>query len=240
LDPSVIVSPIIFLKMKISYLVFSCFLLLSACAGSADRDKVNADSTQSGIDDEMEAKAVVESFASYKSAILNDKGEVAVKYVDSRTISYYSKVLDLVKNADSSKVESLGLLDKLMVLIIRHKAPKEEILSFDGKGLLVYSINNGMIGKNGAANNSIGEVTVVDDFAKGQLVVSDKPTPLAFHFYKEDDQWKVDLTSAFPASEAAFQQMVDQSGQAENEYLLSLLEMTSGKKAGSEIWQPVR
>jgi len=44
----------------------------------------------------------------------------------------------------------------------------------------------------------------------------------------------------FPAGEAAFRQMVKQSGEPENEYLLSLIELTSGKEPGPEVWVPTK
>ena len=50
-----------------------------------------------------EEKLVKKSFDNYKTSILNDKGEKAVKYIDSRTIKYYSEILELVKTADSVK-----------------------------------------------------------------------------------------------------------------------------------------
>lgn len=62
-----------------------------------------------------EEKLVQKSFDNYKTAILNDKGNEAVKYVDSRTIAYYEQMLELVKTADSSKIETLSILDKLIV-----------------------------------------------------------------------------------------------------------------------------
>jgi hypothetical protein len=187
-----------------------------------------------------EEKSVREAFDNYKSAILNDKGEEAVKYVDSRTIKYYSDILELVKNADSSQVNSLSLLDKLMVFSIRHRTPKEDILSFDGKGLLIYAIKSGMVGKNSVGNNSIGEVTIDNNFAKGQFIANGQKAPFYFHFYKEGDQWKIDLTSIFSVSTMAFKKMVEDSGQNENEYLFSLLEMLTGKKPGQEIWDKVK
>ncbi|MFY7734196.1 MAG: hypothetical protein ACOVSR_11990, partial [Bacteroidia bacterium] len=78
-----------------------------------------------------EEKLVIKAFENYKSAILNDKGEEAVKHVDSRTIKYYTDVLALVISADSAKVDSLSILDKLMVFSIRHRTTKNDILSFD-------------------------------------------------------------------------------------------------------------
>jgi hypothetical protein len=186
-----------------------------------------------------EKKLIQKSFDNYKTSILNDKGDEAVKYVDSRTINYYSEVLDKTKHADSADVNSLGLMDKLMVFSIRHRATKEEILSFDGKGLLIFTIKEGMVGKNSVANNAIGEIEIDGSFAKGQLMVNGQEAPFYFHFYKEKDIWKIDLTSLFPAVSMAFGKMQKESGMSENQYLFMLLEMTTGKKPGSDIWDKV-
>ena len=203
-------------------LLASLLFLISSCTGQKNEEKL-----------------VRNAFENYKSAILNDEGEEAVKFVDSRTIKYYSDILELVKNADSTQVTSLPLLDKLMVFTLRHKATKEEILSFDGKGLLVYAINSGMVGKNSVAKNSIGETIIDNNFAKGQFIANGQKAPFYFHFYKEGGNWKIDLTSIFSVSTAAFKKMVTDSGQEENDYLFLLLEMTTGKKPGSEIWEKV-
>jgi hypothetical protein len=185
-----------------------------------------------------EINEVKTSFDSYKSAILNDQGEGAVNYVDSRTIKYYGDILKKVKEADSSSTASLPLIDKIMVFSIRNRATKEEILILDGKGLLVFAIQKGMVAKNSVVNNTIGNVMIDGTFAKGQLVTNGQNAPVYFHFYKEGGGWKIDLTSIFEISNMALKKMVDDSGQTENEFLLMLLEMVSGKKPGSEIWRP--
>jgi len=186
-----------------------------------------------------EEKLVVKAFENYKTAILNDKGEDAVKFVDCRTIKYYSDMLELVKTADSTKIETLSILNKLMIFTIRHRTSKGEILSFNGKSLLIYAIKSGMVGKSSVANNSIGEVTINKDFAKGQLIANGQKTTIYLHFYKEDKQWKLDLTSIFPISMVAFEQMANESGMGQNEYLFLLLEMMSGKKPESKIFRPI-
>lgn len=188
----------------------------------------------------VDQKSVKQSFNNYKSAILNDKGDEAANFVDSRTIKYYSDILDLVKNADSLQVDALSIMDKLMVLSVRSRTGREDILSFDGKKLFAYAVNSGMVGKNSVADNSVGAITINKDFAKGQLVVKGKAAPLYFHFYREEKQWKIDLTSIFPITTKLFQNMADESGQSTNEYLLSLLEIITGKKPGQEVWQPVK
>src|SRR5690606_46733 len=109
----------------------------------------------------------------------------------------------------------------------------------DGEGLLIYAIKEGMVGKNSVANNTIGDITIDENFAKGQLVVNGKEAPFYFHFYKEEDLWKIDLTSIFPIAETAFKKMQQDSGQEENEYLLTILEMLTGNKPGDEIWNKI-
>jgi hypothetical protein len=186
-----------------------------------------------------EHRLVKQAFENYKSAILNDKGEEAVKYVDSRTIKYYDDIVYLVKNADSTKVNSLSIMEKLMIFSVRHRASRKDIILFDGKGLLVYAIKSGMVGKNSVANNAIGEVTMDNDFAKGQFIANGQKAPFYFHFYKESGQWKIDLTSIFSVSNTAIEKLVQDSGQGENEFLFSLLEKMTGRRPGPEIWQIV-
>jgi hypothetical protein len=209
--------------MKKSLFFLSSFLIfLVACAAQQNQEEL-----------------VQEAYNNYKSAILNDKGEEAVNYVDSRTIKYYGDILETVKSADKARINSLSLLDKLMVLIIRHKVPKEDILSFDGKQLLIFAIKNGMVGKSSVSNNSIGEVIIDKEFAKGQYISNGKTTNVSLHFYKEEGQWKIDLTSIFGIANLAFKQMIDKSGEDEDVVIFSVLESMTGKKPTEEIWQPI-
>ncbi len=187
-----------------------------------------------------ETKAVQECFAGYKSAIMEDRGGEAVQYVDSRTIGYYDMILRLTKTADSAAMDTLSLLDKLMVLSIRHRLTREEITATDGRGLLVYAIQKGMIGKGSVASNDIGTITVEDTFARAQLVADGKRAPYHFHFYKEDGQWKIDLTALFPLAATAFSQMAQTSGLPDNEFLIDILGRLTGVSPSSDIWEPVQ
>ncbi len=192
------------------------------------------------IAQQTEEQNVKKTFEDYKSAILNDKGEQAVEQVDTKTITYYGDILEKVKTADSLQIDKFSLMDKLMILVIRHRISKEEIMTTNGKQLLVTAIKMGMVGKSSVINNEVGVVKVNGQFASGELLVRGQKTPLAFEFHKENGAWKLDLTAIFPAGEAAFRQMVKQSGEPENEYLLSLIELTTGKEPGQEVWVPVQ
>ena len=183
---------------------------------------------------------VREVFYQYKNAILNDQGNVAVQLVDSRTIGYYSDILLKALDADSATVNNLGLIDKLIVLSMRHRAPKDSLLVFKGADLFAYAVNNRMVGKDGASDSDISEVLVEGTFAKARIMVQNNPTNIYYHFYKENNAWKLDLTAIFPLSVAGLKKMIADSGDSENEVIFFFLEILTGKKPDNSVWHPLR
>jgi hypothetical protein len=187
---------------------------------------------------ENEVGLIRKNFDSYKTFLCNGNGGEAANLVDSHTIKYYGDIIELVKNADSLKVESLSILDKIMVLIVRQRVSKENILNFDGKALLIHAINNGMIDKNGAGSLTIGDVTVNNNSAKGQLIFNGTGTPYFLNFYKENGQWKYDLTSSFPIFIPALQKLVTEFGERGSIDLM--LSAVKGNKQCQNVWIPIR
>jgi hypothetical protein len=182
---------------------------------------------------------VRQAFNNYKTAILNDDPQKALNAVDSRTKKYYSEILHNVKSADSSAISNLPLIDKLTILVLRAKATKEEILEMKENDAFIFAIKKGMVGKDGVANNTIGHVIIDSNFAKAEFIAEGKETSYFFHFYKEEGEWKLDITSLFPLSNLAFKQMIDESKKDENTFLFEILNAISERKISSDIWNPV-
>ncbi|MEQ6122978.1 hypothetical protein AAON49_02105 [Pseudotenacibaculum sp. MALMAid0570] len=188
---------------------------------------------------EKDSILIKEVFNKYKSAILNDKGSEAVEYLSLKTLAYYNLMLSNVKELDSSDVRALNVIDKIFVLSIRYRTPKEKILDFDSKSLVVYAINNGMVGKNSVRNADIGEVKVEGEIGLGQFVVNGEPAPFYFHFYKENNEWKIDLTSIFEIAETAFEKIIQESGEDDNDFILKLLRMIDSEDPKNILWKPI-
>lgn len=182
---------------------------------------------------------VRKTFNEYKTAILNDDAQKALYAVDSRTTKYYTDILHDVKTADSVKISSMSLIDRLTILILRAKASKSEIAEMKDTDAFIYAIKNGMVGKNSVMNNSVGEVSIDGSFAKGRLIAEGQQTSFYFNFYKEEGVWKLDLTALFSISNHTFKKMAEESETDENTFLFEILESLSGKKITSEIWEPV-
>ena len=179
-------------------------------------------------------------FKEYKSAILNDQANDALNAIDKKTINYYKSILSEVKTADSNKISAMSSIDKITVLGIRAMATNQEILDMQDSDAFLFAIKNGLVGKNSVINNSVGDITVDKNFAKGELLVQGKKTAVFFHFYKESEGWKLNLTELFSLANMSLKKMIKNSGKTENEYLIVILGLLSGKTLTSEIWNPIK
>ncbi|MFY0630770.1 MAG: hypothetical protein JXR05_10345 [Flavobacteriaceae bacterium] len=188
---------------------------------------------------QKEEDLVKEAFKKYKSLILNDKGSEAVNYLSSKTLDYYQSMLEKTKVADSLEVNELSVIDKIFVLSIKYNTPKEKIESFNSNSLIVYAIDEGMIGKNSVTGADIGEVEIDNDFARGQFVVNGQPTPVYFHFYKEEGKWRIDLTSIFPLASVGLDKIIKESGEEENRFIVKLLNVVDSEVPKNNLWKPV-
>lgn len=187
-----------------------------------------------------ETDLIKKTFAEYKRSILAGEGEEAIKWVDSHTLNYYDQMLETAVTADSADVQKLGLMDKLTVLTARHRIPKEEALEMRGRDFFIYAIDKGMVGKSSVMNVEIGKVKVDGDSGSGQVIVNGREVPLFFDFSRENDLWKLDITSIFVATNAGLKQMLAENGTTDNEFILQALEMLSGKPVRDDIWQPLK
>jgi hypothetical protein len=187
-----------------------------------------------------EVDLVKKTFSSYKKSILEGKGSEAAKWVDGKTLAYYESMLKISLYSDSSEVQKLGLMDKLIVLSVRHRIPKSELAGMTGKDFFSYSVDKGMVGKNSVMTLEIGEVKVSDNFANGEVLANGQKAPLFFQFNKEEGQWKLDLTSLFPATTAALKKVLTDNGMTENDFVFKSLEMITGKPVGNVVWHPLK
>lgn len=178
------------------------------------------------------------SFEQYRTFLYNQNGEGAVSLLDRNTIRYYGDIAELARSADSLKVESLSLIDKLTVLIIRQRASREEILTFDGTSLLVYAIDKGMIEKKSLARLTIGSITIENNFAKARIVFDGIESPSFLHFCKEEGQWKYDLTSSFQVGLPALQKLAKEL--TERGLINAMLAVGAKDTTVRNPWNPIQ
>jgi hypothetical protein len=177
------------------------------------------------------------SFAAYQSAILNDKGAEAVKYLDSHSMDHFKMILEKVLGADSLAIEALSLSDKFNVLVIRHMATKKEILAFTPATMTAFAFNHGM-GKSDLEGATLGKAKIKGNNAKVPLMKDGKKTDEEYEFNLEEGHWKIDITSSMAKAELEMKEML--MGQDENEFIFGMLELMSGKTPTNSIWKKIK
>ncbi|MCP5004767.1 MAG: hypothetical protein GY941_12630 [Planctomycetes bacterium] len=179
------------------------------------------------------------AFNNYKNAILNQDGIKAAKYVSTSTIEYYGKIMKFALTGKRDEVRTLSTIDKMMVILLRHRIEAKELSKMTPEKLFVHSVDNGWIGKDSVINSDIGEITESSNNATAVSINYGKKTPLKYQFVKENDQWKLDWTAVMPISDKSFKQAIETSNLDEDEYIIKILESISGKKLSEDIWQPL-
>jgi hypothetical protein len=191
-----------------------------------------------GSDDSNNPEAVGKAFEEYRNAILNCQGAKAAELVNRHTIDGYQKYLDLSRKAPRQIVQALPIGDKLMVLSLRHRVPKEQLRKMDGRAVFIHAVNSGWIGKAGVEALTTGEAEITDGRAELTTYGRDKKTPQKFLFTKEDGLWKTDLIQVMEANKDAFRTIAIM-GRTEDEAICNVIAIVSGEEVTDSIWDPV-
>lgn len=206
---------------QLCLLLVPCLLWLAGCSTQDQRAEVKA------------------AFADYKTAILTDDGAKAYQLVDKRTRDWYQTSLTRALTFDREQIMQLGVMDKLQILIIRHRIDAGRLRTMSAEDLFIYAVDNGWVGKNSVSGLELDEVNITDDFATGVAIVGGKKSSLHFHFYREDGSWRMDLTELNKHAGTAFRAQIADSGLSEIDYLLEITRMISGRPVAENIWDPL-
>ncbi|MDR4505618.1 MAG: hypothetical protein MRK01_12660 [Candidatus Scalindua sp.] len=179
------------------------------------------------------------AFDNYKSSILDQDGSKAVQYVSNSTIEYYGKIMKSALTGEEEEVRNLSTIDKMMVILLRHRMDAEVLSHMTAEELFIHSVDKGWIGKDSVINSDIGKITESTDTATAVFINYGKETPLKYQFVKEQEQWKLDLTAVMPLSDQAFKEVIESSNLDEDEYIFKILESISGEKLSEDIWHPL-
>lgn len=214
------------------------YLLSNPVTADAQQRRASSGRARAAVEDAPQ-KAVRTAFLQYKEAILRQQGETAWQHVDANTARYYDEMRLLALNGSEEKVRALNFVNKVTVLLLRHRVGLEGLRPMTTKDVFVYAVDKGMIGRDGVLKSNVGKVRVFADKASGELLHEGKVAPFAYQFTKEDGQWKIDLTAILPSANVAMKALIEREKLNEDEFLLLLVESVSGSKPSAAIWQPL-
>jgi hypothetical protein len=208
--------------------------LLAVAAAAAP--PAAAAAAAAAVDDDA---AAVRSVEAYQAALVKRDGPAAAALVDRGTVDYYQRMRDLAVSGPAHMIKPLGLLDKLMVIRMRHQIPLAKLKVMDGRTALAFAVTQGWVGDD-VAKVEAGAVAITGARASVSFVVGGQPTPIKLGLWRENTGWRIDLVSLFRMSEAVFRQQQQTSGKSEDDFVLMLVRRLSHKPVRATIWNPPR
>ncbi len=182
---------------------------------------------------------ILESFGHYKSAISNQDGMTAYYYIDSNTKEYYDDILNKILNSSEYDTKNMSLGRKIIVTMARHSIDKETLMGMNGETFFIYAVENGWIGEESISNLEVKVSNIDNDYAKTHVINQNGEAPFGFSFRRENEVWRIDLTSMLPITESALENEISRIGINHNQFIYAMLAKTSGHKPDSSIWQPI-
>ena len=196
-------------------------------------------------------KAIRKVFEVYTTSIINEDYAKAVDCLDSRSVAYNEYLLNNIKNSDSLFLNTLSIMDRISILLVRTIATKSEINSFDGKSIYEWMLMKGFVDKSDVANSSIGEISIINNIAQGELINENikkmilnkelmKENIPKITFYFENNKWKFNTISIQIIAEPLFNKMATESGLDENTFILKAIQLNTGIFPNKEVWKPIQ
>jgi hypothetical protein len=184
--------------------------------------------------------AVQRGFAVYKSALVRRDGAQAAATVSGNSLAYYDRMRQLALSAPKNELEQLEGTERMLVLGMRHQAPRDLLEAATPAELVAYAVNAGLVSDTSVATTELGAVSIQGDRARAWVVVDGQPTRGVLQFALEDAVWKFDLEFAMEASSGLIAALAEQLGVSENDVIFELLARGSGLAVGPELWVPLR
>lgn len=184
-----------------------------------------------------QAQAVLTAMYEYMLAVYQRDGAAATQRVTRASRDYYARMRDLALTAPEAQVRAASLMDRLSILMLRHRVPAGELRALQGDAVFAYTVDHAWVGA--SATSSPPERFDADVFGEGDRALI-RMEGMNAHFLREDGMWRLNLLPVLEAASAGFAPAPD-SGMTEDELVLMVVEMSSGgRRVSPRIWQPVQ
>jgi len=190
-------------------------------------------------------QAVRGVFDRYFNAVKQRDGKAASAYVTQSTIDYYQTMLDACLDFGEERTKAMPLMDRLMVVMVRHRVDPERLRSMTGHDLFVMGVDRGWVGDDSMNRLVSGaydfEIDVKSETAAISLVdsASGKVNKDIITLEREGGDWRLDLYTLMKKTQPVVRARIIEAEMTENQFILMVAGLNSDKPAEETVWQPV-
>ncbi|HYH80928.1 MAG TPA: hypothetical protein VEX86_14095 [Longimicrobium sp.] len=186
-----------------------------------------------------EAARVTAVYDAYAAALRENRGEAAAALVTPAVVAFYADLRTLALHGTPAQVRALPLMQRMLVLGLRHRVGAERLSAMTPRQLLAHTIQTDTrVG----AGMTPGTPAVVGDEATVPLLSGGRPTGARMAFIRGDGGWRADLLPLMALAGCGVRAALRQRGigrERDDEVILRGLQHSTGRAPGDDIWQPL-
>ncbi len=186
-----------------------------------------------------DAAQVRQSFARFLAALAARDADAGRRELSSESFPEWQRDRELALHGTRAEVAAQSPGRRLVVMALRHHAPRFVRREGSPRELVGYALGAGMADRDSLAAIELGDVAVRKDRAGGQLFASGLPSGFRADFVREDGAWKLDLGSTLEAAGRVVTRAAKAADASEDSVIAGLLMLSSGERPTSRIWEPM-
>ena len=184
--------------------------------------------------------AINSVFKNYTDAIQKGQGKKAIKYISRKTLDYYDTLIFHALYSDEKKLNKINILTRTAILRMRHTQPVTYWDTMTARKLMEQMWSNSPPDQTNTqvslANCKIDHFTAIC-----ALELNDELTEMKFLFNKENDEWKIDITSINEIGVEEMQKDIKRRNISETDYIILTLENLENIKVSKEkLYVPLK
>jgi hypothetical protein len=181
-----------------------------------------------------ETDAVRAAARDYIAAVDARDGAAAARLVTRETRAYYARMAALAVTAPEAQVRAASLIERMMILMYRHRVPAADLRALAGDAAFAYTIDEGWVAQDAEARRVLSEADVYGEGDQAVIWGGGE----GVYFRREDGGWRWDMMPTILAASTSLAPPPD-SGMTEDEFVMFILKYSNGRDPSPDIWRPL-
>ena len=136
---------------------------------------------------------------------IDRNGEDAINYLDSASFKYYTKIYNDALYSNKDEINKLSLTTRYYVLILRAYYNSKDLIGLDTRTFISKLIKDGIIGSRALPKIDY-QYSINGNNAK--LYFNKTDTTYYFEFNKENNMWKLNISSLMRLGNIQFEEQI--------------------------------
>jgi hypothetical protein len=178
--------------------------------------------------------AIRRVFASYRTAIERADGDRAAALLDQETVGFYDRMHKAALDMPGDEVRARPLIERLTIVAMRAGKSRAQLAAMTAREVLAAAIVQGS-GKETVQGVELADIVVDGERASATPRKGGLALPLRFHFRREADGWRFDLTQLLAGVDQMLKAQL--KGMSEDDLIRAYVASVGGV-VDETMWEP--